>query len=317
MSAALDPSFLFKLRPVTEAAARAALEWFARNKKDEADGAAVAAMRAALNGLGVNGRVVIGEGEKDKAPLLYRGERIGDPNGVLDIDIAVDPVEGTTNLSLGVDNSTAVIAVTPAGAMTDLGDAFYMDKFVAPPPVAKAKIDPAWPLDRKLKAVADALGKPVSELRVFVLDRPRHKELIADIYKAGASAVRYPHGDVAGSLMALTNAGADLLLGAGGAPEGVVCAVAVKALGGVFFGRLAPQSPEEEKQIRSQGKDPSKWYSADDLIKSDKIFFCCSAISNGPLGRGIKRGETHDRVQSLMICGQTRTRHLINSWIPR
>jgi fructose-1,6-bisphosphatase II len=317
MSAALDPSFLFKLRPVTEAAACAALAWFGRNKKEEADGAAVAAMRAALNGLGVNGRVVIGEGEKDKAPLLYRGERIGDPNAPPDIDIAVDPIEGTTNLSLGLDNSTAVIAVTPAGAMTDLGNAFYMDKFVAPPAAAKAGIDPAWPVDRKLKAVADALGKPVSAVRVFVLDRPRHKELMADVYKAGASAVRYQHGDVAGALMAVTNAGIDVLLGAGGAPEGVISAVAVKALGGVFHGRLAPQSPEEEKKIREQGQDPTRWYSADELAKSDKIFFCCSSISNGPLGRGIKRDATHDRVQSLMICGQTHTRHLINSWLPR
>jgi fructose-1,6-bisphosphatase II len=317
MTATLDPSFLFKLRPVTEAAARVALDWFGRNKKDEADGAAVAAMRAALNGLGVNGRVVIGEGEKDKAPLLYRGERIGDPSAPPDIDIAVDPIEGTTNLSLGVDNSTAVIAVTPAGAMTDLGNAFYMDKFVAPPPAAKAGIDSAWPVDRKLKAVAGALGKPVSGLRAFVLDRPRHKDLIAEVYKTGASCVRYPHGDVAGALMALTGSGVDVLLGAGGAPEGVISAVAVKALGGVFHGRLAPQSPDEEKKIREQGQDPTRWYSADELVKSDKIYFCCSAISNGPLGRGIERSAAHDRVQSLMICGQTKTRHLVSSWLPR
>src|ERR1041385_8131477 len=147
MSVALDPAFMLRLRPVTEAAARAALDWFGRNKKEDADGAAVAAMRAALNNLGVKGRVGIGEGEKDKAPLLYRGERIGDPSGEPEIDIAVDPIEGTTNLATGVDNSTAVIAVTPAGAMTDLGNAFYMDKFVAPPPAAKAKIDPAWPVE--------------------------------------------------------------------------------------------------------------------------------------------------------------------------
>lgn len=317
MAAALDPAFLFKLRPVTEAAARAALEWFGRNKKEEADGEAVTAMRAALNSLGVNGRVVIGEGEKDKAPLLYRGERIGDAKGEPDIDIAVDPIEGTTNLSLGLDNSSAVIAVTPAGAMTDLGNAFYMDKFVAPPAAAKAGIDPTWTVERKLKAVAGALGKPISGLRVFVLDRPRHKELIAEVYKAGASAVRYPHGDVAGALMALTNSGVDVLLGAGGAPEGVISAVAVKSLGGVFHGRLAPQSPDEEKKIREDGKDPTRWYSADDLVTSDKIYFCCSSISNGPLGAAIERGTTHDKVQSLMICGQTRSRHLITSWLPR
>src|SRR5262249_46693382 len=119
------------------------------------------------------------------------------------------------------------------------------------------------------------------------------------------------------ALMALTNAGVDVLLGAGGAPEGVVSAVAVKALGGVFFGRLAPQSPEEEKQIRAQGQDPTRWYTADELVKSDKIFFCCSAIPNGPLGLGIEGSPPHGRVQSLMICGQTRTRHLINSWLPR
>ena len=317
MVAALDPSFLFRLRPVTEAAARAALDWFGRAKKEEADGAAVAAMRAALNGLGVNGQVVIGEGEKDKAPLLYRGERIGDAKAAPDIDIAVDPIEGTTNLSLGLDNSTAVIAVAPGGTLTDLGNAFYMDKFVAPPAAAKAGIEPDWPVARKLKWVAEALAKPVGSLRVFVLDRPRHKDLIAQIYKAGARAVRYQHGDVAGALMALTESGADVLLGAGGAPEGVLSAVAVKALGGVFHGRLAPQSPEEETKIRAQGQDPTRWYTAEELVRSDKIFFCASGISNGPMAQGIERTATHDRVQSLMICGQTRTRHLVTAWVPR
>ncbi len=181
----LSPDFAYALRTVTEAAARAAADWIGRGEKDESDRAAVEAMRTTLNGLDIDGIIVIGEGEKDEAPALYNGEQVGAAHHGEKLDIAVDPVEGTSYLAKGMTNAMAVIAVAPRGAMMSTGPAFYMEKLAAPA-LAMGKVDPRAPVEERLQSLSRALGKPVSELTVYVLEKPRHRELVERIYRAGA-----------------------------------------------------------------------------------------------------------------------------------
>jgi fructose-1,6-bisphosphatase II len=307
--------FPFALRLVTEAAALAAWKWVGRSQKEAGDGAAVDAMRQALGAIGINAVVMIGEGEKDNAPLLYRGERIG--SGEPEIEIAVDPIEGTTNMANGTDNSMAVFALAPRGAMFDLGPSFYMDKLVVPAP-ARGKIDPAWPVKKRLEALAAALGKPVSELRIFVLNRKRHHAMIEEIHAAGARTVLQENGDVAGAFMALQHGHpVDALFGTGGSPEGVITAIFAKALGGEFFGRVDPQGDEEAKAVKAFGLDAGKWLSGAELVKSDDAIFVATGINSGPVCRGVAIHKGVARLHTVILMAKTGVRHDLVSHLPQ
>jgi len=307
--------FPFALRLVTEAAALAAYDWVGRSKKEEGDGAAVEAMRKALGCINVNAVVMIGEGEKDKAPLLYRGERIG--SGEPEIEIAVDPIEGTTNMANGVDNSMAVLAMAPRGSMFDLGPSFYMDKLVVPAP-ARGKIDPAWPVKKKLEALSQALNKPVSELRIFVLNRKRHHAMIKEIHDAGARTMLQENGDVAGAFMALQKGGnVDALFGTGGSPEGIITAIFTRAMGGEFFGRVDPQGEDEAAKVKDFGLDPARWMSGSELVKSDDAIFVATGINSGPLCRGVSFEGSFARLHTVILMARNGARYDLVSRIPR
>jgi fructose-1,6-bisphosphatase II len=311
------PLFLYALRTVTEAAAVAAYDWIGRGRKEDGDGAAVDAMREALDQLAIDGVVVIGEGEKDEAPALYNNERVGRAADAVQLDIAVDPIEGTTFMATGQTNSLAVIAAAPRGSMMDPGPAFYMEK-LAVPPAAKGKIDPAWPVERRLTALAQALDKPIGELTIYVLDKPRHRPMIERIHEAGARVALYPAGDVAGALMAaIPGSGIDALMGTGGTPEGVMTACAVRALGGDFMGRLDPQLPSEQIAVRDAGLSTENWYAMEDMIRSQNVFFCATGITSGLLLDGVQRHPAHHRVHTMMISGASGERQFLTNWRPR
>lgn len=299
--------FPFALRLVTEAAALAAHDWVGRSEKEAGDGAAVEAMRKALGEININAVVMIGEGEKDNAPLLYRGERIG--AGEPEIEIAVDPIEGTTNMANGVDNSMAVMAVAPRGAMFDLGPSFYMDKLVLPA-AAKGKIQPDWSVAQKLEALAAALNKPVRELRIFVLNRKRHHAMIKEIHAAGARTMLQENGDVAGAFMAVDhNSQVDALFGTGGSPEGIITAIFTRAMGGEFFGRVDPQSEDEAAKVKAFGLDSTRWLSGQELVKSDDAIFVATGINSGPLCRGVRLKHGVASLHTVILMAATQARY--------
>ena len=317
MTGASAPLFLYALRTVTEAAAIAAYDWIGRGRKEDGDGAAVDAMREALNHLAFEGVVVIGEGEKDDAPALYNGEHVGQPSGDIRLDIAVDPVEGTTYLAKGLTNALAVIAVAPRGSMMDPGPAFYMDKLVVPP-AARGKIDPAWPVERRLTALSQVLDKPIGELTIYVLDKPRHKPMIQRIHEAGARVALYAAGDVAGGLLAaMPDSGIDALMGTGGTPEGIMTACAVRALGGDCMARLDPQLPSEQIAVRDAGLSTERWYAMEEMISSPNVFFCATGITEGLLLDGVQRHPAAHRLHTLMISGASGERQYLVNWRPR
>lgn len=310
------PDLIFALRRVTESAACAAYDWIGRGKSKEGDQAAVDAMRGALEHVELDGTVIIGEGEKDEAPQLYNGERVGNPDAAYKADIAVDPVEGTSYLAKGLTNALAVIAVAPSGSMMSPGPAFYMEKLVVPP-AAKGKIDPTWPTEKRLKELAKLLGKDVSALTVFVLEKPRHRQLVEDIHEAGARVALYPAGDVAGALLAaMPNSGIDALMGTGGTPEGIMSACAIRGLGGEFLGRLDPQLQTEKQAVEEAGLDTSRWYQIDELSKSQDIYFCATGITTGLMLEGVERIGGQTKVQTLMITGETGERQILTSYVP-
>ncbi|HLA96968.1 MAG TPA: class II fructose-bisphosphatase [Anaerolineales bacterium] len=292
---------------VTEAAAMAAARWMGRNQKEEGDQSAVDAMRLMLSTLDMDGVIVIGEGEKDEAPMLYNGERIGNGQGVA-VDVAVDPVEGTNLLAKGKPNAISVIAVAPRGTMWNPGPAFYMEK-IAVGPEARDVVDLDAPVIDNLKNVARALGKDVSDLTVFVLERPRHAQIIAEIASAGARVTLHQDGDVAGALMAaLPYTGVDLMINIGGTPEGVIAACAIKALGGQLLGRLAPQKPGEREAVLAAGIDLNRTLTLDDMVKSDDVHFAATGITApGQLLGGVVYEAGGARTYSLVIRGLSGT----------
>lgn len=308
--------FVYSLRTVTEAAARAAFDWIGRGDKEKGDAAAVDAMRATLNRLPLTGTIVIGEGEKDQAPELYKGERVGNGGGEIEVDFAVDPVEGTTYLAKGMTNAMATIAMAPRGTMFDPGPAFYMEKFAAPP-AAKRQIEMSWPVARKLEVLAEILEKRVTDVTVFVLEKPRHRRLLEEIHAAGARVALYPAGDVAGALMAaIPGSGIDALMGTGGTPEGVLSACAIRALGGEFLGRLDPQLPTEKVSVREAGLDTERWYAVEEIAASEDVVFCATGITTGLLFEGVERNDAHYRMQTLMIVGSTGERQVLTNYLP-
>ncbi|MGW3472842.1 class II fructose-bisphosphatase [Saccharopolyspora sp. NPDC000995] len=289
----------------THSAAVACHAWVGRHDEKAADAAATKAIRQALADAPGRGTVVIGEGEKDESPMLYNGETLGNGHGP-DFDIAVDPLEGTSFCAKNLPGALATIAFAESGSLWSPGPGFYMDKIVVPPQ-AKDVVDLTDPPERTLEKVAQALGKPVSDLRVTIMDKPRHKELIARVVRAGAAVHTPAGGDVGGSLeVLLPTAGADLLLGVGGTPEGVMTAAAVRALGGGMLGRLAPQRNEEADAIRAAGMDLDRIYNCDELVSGD-AFFVATGISGGSLLGRSRVCDGTTLAESLLISrGQVR-----------
>jgi len=297
---------------VTEAAALAAARWVGRGDKEGADGAAVDAMRLVLGTVPMDGIVIIGEGEKDEAPMLYNGERIGDGTPPL-TDIAVDPVDGTTLTALGRGNAVAVIAVSERGTMFDPGPCVYMEKIAVGPEAAHV-IDITATPTQNVQAVAKALGKQVHEVTAVVLDRPRHAELIGEIRQAGARLRLIPDGDVAGGIStAWPDSGADILLGIGGTPEGVITAAALKSMGGVIQGRLWPRNDEERDAAIAAGYDLSEVLDTDRLVAGDNCFFAATGITDGELLKGVHYDSRGATTQSLVMRSQSGTVRQVNA----
>ncbi|WP_234553897.1 class II fructose-bisphosphatase [Thermus caliditerrae] len=301
------------LMRATEAAALASARHVGRGDKEGGDRAAVEAMRLLLNSLDFRGRVVIGEGEKDKAPMLYNGEVLGQGEGP-SWDLAVDPVEGTRLLALGRPGAISVIAAAPEGALFNPGPGFYAAKLVVGPR-AKEAIDLRASVADNLKEIARALGKEVRELTVFVLDKPRHQRLIEEIRLAGARISLQTDGDVGGALAAvLPDTGIDVLMGTGGTPEGVIAAVAVRALGGGMQMRLDPQGEEERWNLVHAGYDLDRVYTLEELCAAEDTHFAATGITDGPFLRGVRYGAHQAWTESLVIRGATRTLRKVEAW---
>ncbi len=307
-----DRNLALDLARVTEAAALASARWLGLGQKEDGDGAAVDAMRISFNAMDINGRVVIGEGEKDEAPMLYNGEHVGTGVGPR-MDIAVDPVEGTRLLANGRANAISVVAMTPKGCMYDPGPAYYMNKLVVPPE-AVGMVDIDEPVERTLRKVAQAINKEVKDLVVFVLDKDRHEQLIADIRAAGARIQLHTDGDVAGALMAvIPDTGIDVMMGTGGTPEGVLAAVAIRVLGGEMQGKLNPQSELERDRVHGAGRDINEVLKMEDLVSSDDIFFAATGITDGVFLKGVDYTGKGANTTSLVMRGLTGTVRNIES----
>ena len=301
-----DRNLAMELVRVTEAAAMAAARWMGRGDKEGADGAAVDAMRIVLGGVPMDGVVVIGEGEKDEAPMLYNGERIGDGTPP-DTDIAVDPIDGTTPTALGRGGALSVIAVSERGAMFNPGPCVYMEK-VAVGPEAAGAVRLGQSASANIAAVAEAKGESVRDVTAVILDRPRHAELIAEVRATGARIRLIQDGDVAGAIAtAWSTSGADILLGIGGTPEGVIAAAALKCMGGELQGRLWPRNPAERQAALDAGYDLERVLGLDDLVEGDNCFFAATGITDGELLRGV-RYDTHGAsTESLVMRSKSGT----------
>lgn len=298
---------------VTETAAIAASRWVGRGAKDDADQAAVDAMRQMISTVDMNGVVVIGEGEKDQAPMLFNGEVVGNGTG-MHCDVAVDPIDGTTLTAKGLNNAISVIALAERGAMFDVSGAFYMNK-IATGPEAAGVIDITAPVSVNIEKVAKAKKVPTYDITVVLLDRPRHNKLAEEIRTTGARIKFISDGDVAGAVLAARpNTGADLLMGIGGTPEGVIAACAMRCLGGEIQGMFAPQS-EAEREMAS-GLDLKKVYTAKDLVKGDDIFFAATGITDGELMDGVRFTERCMTSQSLVMRAKSHTIRTISSEHP-
>ncbi len=297
---------------VTEAAALAAARWLGRGDKEAGDGAAVDAMRISFNVIDIDGKVVIGEGEKDQAPMLYNGEELGTKNGPR-MDVAVDPVEGTRLLAFGRPNAISVVSIAPRGTMYNPGPAFYMKKLVVGP-AARSVIDIDAPVKDNLKNIARALGKDVDDLVVFVLDKPRHQQLIEEIRRARARVQLHTDGDVAGALMAVSpDSDVDVMMGTGGTPEGVLAATAIKIVGGEILARLDPQSRAEKENILKAGINLNEVLNVNTLIRSDDIFFAATGISGGTFLGGVRYTGRGAVTHSMVMRGKTGTIRYIES----
>lgn len=282
-----DRNLALELVRVTEAAALAAARWIGRGDKEAADQAAVDAMRLVLGTIAMDGVVVIGEGEKDEAPMLYNGEQIGDGTPP-QVDIAVDPLEGTTLTAKGMPNALAVIALAEKGSMFDPGPCVYMEKLAGGADIVDL-LDLDRPISETVKLVADRRGVGVGDVTVVVLDRPRHEEQIKAIRDAGARVRLISDGDVAGCLMAISDDTViDLLWGIGGTPEGVLSACAVKCIGGEIVGRLWPRNEEERQAAIDGGYDLDKQMTSNDLVRSDNCFFSATGVTGGDLLKGVR-----------------------------
>lgn len=304
----------------TEAAAIRAWPFIGRGDKNAADGAAVDAMRKFLGTVDFDGLVVIGEGEKDSAPMLFNGERVGTGKGSA-CDIAVDPIDGTSLTAAGRQNALSVIAVSDRGTMLDASSVFYMDKIVAGPE-GVGVLDLRLPIGENIRALAKAKRKDVGEMIVAVLDRPRHAQLIEDIRAAGAGTRLMLDGDVAGGINAARYAsGIDMCAGTGGSPEGITTACAIKALGGFMQARLAPRNDEERQRGTEAGLDLDRVMEADDMVRGDNTFFVATGVTDGGLVEGVHRKGPVIRTESIVLRSRSgtirrvRAEHQISKWL--
>jgi fructose-1,6-bisphosphatase II len=301
-----DRNLALELVRVTEAAAIASAPWVGMGDKNAADGAAVDAMRALLATVSMNGVVVIGEGEKDEAPMLYNGERVGEGHGA-EVDVAVDPIDGTRLTALGINNALSVLAVAERGTMFDPSAVFYMEKLVTGPEAAEL-VDLRLPVKQNLHLIAKAKNKKISQVTVTILDRERHQPLIQEIRDAGARTKIIMDGDVAGAIAAAREGtGVDVLMGIGGTPEGIVTACAIKSLGGVIQGRLWPTNDEEKQKALDAGHDLSRVLSTNDLVTSDNCYFAATGITDGDLLRGVRYRNNKVLTQSIVMRSKSGT----------
>ena len=307
-----DRNLALELVRVTEAAAMAGGRWVGRGDKNGADGAAVEAMRTLISTVSMKGVVVIGEGEKDDAPMLYNGEEVGDGNGP-ECDVAVDPIDGTTLTAKGQSNAVSVLAVADRGSMYDPSAVFYMDKLVTGPEAADV-VDIRLPVAENIKRIAKAKHQTVEDVTVVMLDRPRHEQLASEVRAAGARLRFISDGDVAGAIMAARDdTGIDLLLGIGGTPEGIITACAIKCTGGVIQGRLWPQDDDERQRAIDAGHDLDRVLSTDDLVRGENCFFVATGITDGELLRGVRYRACGVTTHSLVMRSKSGTIRLIES----
>jgi fructose-1,6-bisphosphatase II len=301
-----DRNLAMELVRVTEAAALAAGRWIGRGDKIAADQAAVDAMRLMIDTVSMHGTVVIGEGEKDEAPMLFNGEEVGDGTGP-GVDVAVDPIDGTRLTAVGQPNALAVIALAERGTMLFPGAAFYMEKIATGPDAAHV-IDIEAPVDENIRQVAKAKGKRPEDVAVTILDRERHTDLIRECREAGAHVQLITDGDVAGAIVAAApRTQVDMLVGIGGTPEGVIAAAALKCLGGAMQGRLYPRNDDERRQLVEQGLDPAKVLSTDDLVSGTDVFFAATGITDGYLLRGVKYFPDGATTHSMVMRARSGT----------
>ena len=313
MAEAPERNLAMDIVRITEAAALASARWVGRGNKEAGDGAAVEAMRNSFSTIHIDGMVVIGEGEKDKAPMLYSGEKVGMGDGPK-LDVAVDPVEGTNLLAYGRPNAISVVGIAPKGSMFNLAQSYYMQKLVVGAR-AKGVVDLDAPVSVNLERVAKALDKNVRDLLVFVLDKPRHQKLIDEIRNAGARIQLATDGDVAGALMAADPRNeVDIMMGTGGTPEGVITACAIKGMGGEILARLDPQSYPEKENIQNAGYDLRDILTTDNLVNSDDCFFAATGISGGDFLHGVRYTSRYAITHSLVLRGKTGTIRYVESF---
>jgi fructose-1,6-bisphosphatase II len=308
-----DRNLAMELVRVTEAAAMAAGRWVGRGDKNGGDGAAVDAMRQLIGSVSMRGIVVIGEGEKDEAPMLFNGEEVGNGEGPW-CDVAVDPIDGTTLMAKGMPNSVAVLAVAERGAMFDPSAVFYMEKLAVGPEAADV-IDITVPVGENIRRVAAAKHLDVTDVTVCVLDRPRHDSLVKEIRRTGARIHFISDGDVAGAISAARpNTGVDLLYGIGGTPEGIITAAAMKCMGGAMQGRLWPTDDEERAKAVNAGHDLDRVLTTDDLVRGDNVFFCATGITDGDLLRGVHYRAGGCTTQSIVMRSKSGTVRMIDGY---
>jgi fructose-1,6-bisphosphatase II len=311
-SEAPDRNLALELVRVTEAAAMAAGRWVGRGDKNGADGVTVRAMRTLVSTVSMNGVVVIGEGEKDEAPMLFNGERVGDGTGP-ECDIAVDPIDGTTLAAKGMPNAISVLAAADRGSMFDPSAVFYMDKLVTGPEAADF-VDINAPVSVNIRRVAKAKRSTPEDVTVVILDRPRHEGIIKEIREAGARIKLISDGDVAGSIYALREGtGVDMLLGIGGTPEGIISACAVKCLGGTIQGKLWPKDDEERARAIDAGHDLDRVLTTDDLVSGENVFFVATGITDGELLRGVRYRSETATTDSIVMRSKSGTVRRIDS----
>ncbi|HET9858912.1 MAG TPA: class II fructose-bisphosphatase [Nocardioidaceae bacterium] len=309
-----DRNLALELVRVTEAAAMAAGRWVGRGDKNGADGVAVNAMRKLISTVGMRGVVVIGEGEKDNAPMLFNGEEVGDGTGP-ECDVAVDPIDGTTLTAKGMANAISVMAVAPRGSMFDPSAVFYMEKLVTGPEAADV-VDIRYPIAENIHQVAKAKGSAPEDVTVVLLDRPRHEQIAKEIRDTGARIKFITDGDVAGAIMAARpDTGIDLLLGVGGTPEGIIAACAMKCLDGVIQGRLWPTGDEERQKAIDAGHDldPDNVLYTNDLVSGDDVFFVATGITDGELMKGVRYRAGGASTHSLVMRSRSGTIRSITS----
>jgi fructose-1,6-bisphosphatase II len=307
-----DRNLALELVRATEAAAMAAGRWVGRGDKNGGDGAAVDAMRALIGTVSMRGVVVIGEGEKDEAPMLFNGEEVGDGTGA-ECDVAVDPIDGTTLMAKGMPNALSVLAVAERGAMYDPSAVFYMEK-IATGPDAADLIDITAPVAENVRRVARAKGSGVEDVTVCILDRPRHDDLVRQVREAGARITFISDGDVAGAIMtAREGTGIDLLLGIGGTPEGIIAAAALSCIGGAIQARLWPRDDAEREKAEAAGHDLGAVLTTRDLVSGENVFFVATGVTDGELLRGVRYRRGGATTQSIVMRSKSGTIRVIDS----